>query len=149
MRTVTVAATTFVVRPYTSVDEFRDDVTRLAAEASTRRPHFLLLPELMTTGFCAMQGRGRTNQLWQGVARFTEDVVNLFTELARKYGMHVMGSHLSAEGGKYFNIGYLCTPKGDVRTYRKVHLFPLETELGQTPGEAISVIETEVAKVAF
>ena len=87
----------------------------------------------MTTGFCALQGPGPPDQLWQGVAGFTDDVVGLFSDLARRYGMHVLGSHLTEEGGKHYNVGYLCTPRGDVHRYRKVHLFPIEVELGEPP----------------
>ena len=79
----------------------------------------------MTTGFCALQGPGRPDQPWQGVAGFTGGAVGLFSDLARRYGMHVLGSHL---------VGTLCTPRGDVRPYRNVHLFPIEAELGGPPG---------------
>ncbi|MFP4017514.1 MAG: nitrilase-related carbon-nitrogen hydrolase, partial [Halanaerobiales bacterium] len=88
----------------------------------------------------------------------------IFSELASKYGLYIMsGSGLFPEAirdGKkadqqndqntVYNMAYLFGPDGSLLgRQKKNHLLPMEADWGLSTGEELSVIPTQIGRLAF
>ena len=84
------------------------------------------------------------------IPEFTANYLNLFSEFSIENQKYIVaGSHLVIDKGQEYNTGHIFCPDGEIFTHRKTHLFPLEVQMGVTPGNSLEIFETEKAKVAL
>lgn len=117
---------------------------RLLAQAAAAGADLALLPELWATGYdwpvihaqAAPPGAG----LWADMA-----------DLARAYGLYLVGSIPLAEAGRLYNAAVLFDPAGQtVGVYRKVHLFgPMDEPAHFTPGDELPTFELPWGRTAL
>jgi predicted amidohydrolase len=115
-----------------------EKVRVLAAQAAQRGSHFLVLPELWSTGY-DLEHAGRY------ATKTDEGVFAAVAELARQHGLYILGSCLSLLGeGQYGNTAVLFNPMGQaLGSYSKIHLFRLmEEEQYLTAGDELTLVET-------
>lgn len=94
-------------------------VQELTAEAMRRGSDVVLFPELWSTGYDLENAEQYATSLDEGL--FAE-----LAALARKNTIHVCGSLLSLQDGRYYNTAPLFSPAGKrLGHYSKIHLFRL------------------------
>ncbi|NLI70505.1 MAG: nitrilase [Firmicutes bacterium] len=74
----------------------------------------------------------------------------LYSILAAAYGLYLMaGSFILPDGGNVVNRSFLYGPDGRlIGTQDKVHLMPIETEWGISPGTGFKLFETAAGRIA-
>lgn len=83
-------------------------------------PHVVILPEMFTTGFSmnanklAQPANGRTKQ-WM-------------LDVSKSKGYAICGSYIVSEGTNFYNRFSFVTPKGEIASYNKRHLFTFANE---------------------
>ena len=97
--------------------------SELAAEASKNKAHYLVLPELWSTGYDLANAREHATPIDQGIFAETAN-------LARQYNLGIVGSCLSLQSeNAYGNTAVFFDNHGAMlAAYSKIHLFPLMLE---------------------
>ena len=87
----------------------------------------------------------------QRITEYTEDYINLFTDLAVKYNVNIIGgSHFVEEEGKIYNIAYLFRRDGTIEKQYKLHITPNERKWwGISQGDTVRVFDTDCGKIAI
>ncbi|WP_027091481.1 carbon-nitrogen hydrolase family protein [Cohnella thermotolerans] len=146
-----VSAVQFELRDVEHFGAFEEQVKHYVRNASEYGSKFVLFPEFVTTPLLAIgdtTGRGRpVGEL----ADYTEAYRTLFSGLAQEYGMYIVGgTHVTRAGDKLRNTAFLFAPDGRVFTQDKLHITPTEREeWNVSPGEGVSVFETEYGKIGL
>jgi omega-amidase len=97
-------------------------VQELTAEARRRGSNVVLFPELWPTGYDLENAEQYATSLHEGL--FAE-----LAALARENAIHICGSLLSVQDGRYHNTAPLFSPAGKrLGHYSKIHLFRLMEE---------------------
>jgi len=151
-RTIRVCAAQYLMRPIQTWAEFEQQVTFFAMSADTYHCHFLLMPELFTVQlFTLMSTDLDAKTAAHQLAGFHEDYVALFTRLARRYGLYIIGGTIPTErDGKLYNVAHLFSPSGNVYTQDKLHVTPYERDFWDIqPGESLKIFETPLGRIAI
>lgn len=87
----------------------------------------------------------------QRITEYTEDYISLFTDLAVKYNVNIIGgSHFVEEEGKIYNIAYLFRRDGTIEKQYKLHITPNERKWwGISAGDQVRVFDTDCGKIAI
>jgi predicted amidohydrolase len=102
-----------------------------------------VLPEMWWTGFSYR----RLPELAEG----TPGSLAAVGEVARKYGMIVVGGWPEKDGERIYNTAYVIGPDGAVvGSYRKIHLFsPMKEDVFLSPGESTAVFDTKFGRIGL
>jgi predicted amidohydrolase len=122
-----------------------DTVQQMTAEASRRGSDLVLFPELWASGYDLENSRRYATTIDQGVFAETAD-------LARQYGLHILGSNLSIDDhGRYGNTAALFGPHGKtLGVYSKIHLFgPMEEDKYLAPGDVPELVDSQWGKTGL
>ena len=113
-----------------------EQLARMAADSAAAGAQLLVCPELWSTGY-ALE-RARELACAPGEGTFAE-----MAALARRHGIHVIGSILERDGDAVYNSAACFTPQGELAgLYRKMHLFRLlDEDLWLAPGDAPLCLE--------
>jgi len=141
---VRVASVQFAFKPINSFEDFASNVERLVDQA--KDSDFVVFPETFTLELQYLI----PNNDFTKVYEYTEQYVELFTELSREKGQYIVaGSHPTMKDGKLYNTGYIFCPDGRCFEHSKTHLFPLEPFMGISPSDRVEILETEKARVGL
>jgi predicted amidohydrolase len=85
------------------------------------------------------------------ISEFTKRYLELFTGLAIKYNVNIIGgSHFTHEGERLHNVSYLFRRDGTLAKQYKMHITPNERRWwGVAPGDALEVFDTDRGKIAI
>lgn len=102
-----------------------------------------ILPEMWWAGFSYRQLpslTGRTGESLEAVG-----------DIARRYGMTVVGGWPEREGESIYNTAYVIGSEGDVKgSYRKVHLFrPMKEDRFLSAGDRPVVVELDFGRIGL
>jgi predicted amidohydrolase/GNAT superfamily N-acetyltransferase len=148
-RTVRVAAVQYQMRPITKFEEFAQQVEFFVDTASEYRVDFLLFPEMVTNQLQALVAEPESSATARRLDEFTPRYVDLFTHLAMKYNLHIIGSHLTVEGHKLYNIASLFRRDGSIEKQYKLHISAQEARWwGVAAGDEVRVFDTDRGKIA-
>ncbi|MHA1106822.1 MAG: nitrilase-related carbon-nitrogen hydrolase [Promethearchaeota archaeon] len=144
MEKIHVSCVQFAYKQINTFEDFAENVNNLLND--TKGSQFVVFPETFTLELQYLI----PNYNLKRIPEFTAHYVELFTELSRKNHQYIIaGSHLVIENEKEYNISYLFCPDGKIFKHRKTHLFPLESQMGVTPGDELVIYETEFGKIAI
>ena len=119
------------------------EIEKIVGDVSHSRetaPDLLLLPEL------AVEGYAFTKNRW-GEYSADDTVTNFYSALAANSGIHILAGFAERRGGKWHDSAGCFSPNGDVRIYRKIHLWAEEKNFFH-PGDSISCMDIMGWKVA-
>ncbi|BCJ87662.1 carbon-nitrogen hydrolase family protein [Effusibacillus dendaii] len=148
---IRVSAVQYHLHTIGSFQEFADQVehyVKLAAEFSAE---FVLFPEFMTTQLLSIgDGTGKSLPIHK-LPQFTEQYRSLFTSLAQKTGMHLIGgTHVTEKNGQLYNTAHLFYPDGRIGEQSKLHITPTEVnEWNMATGDSFQVFETAKGTIAL
>ncbi|MFF2887445.1 carbon-nitrogen hydrolase family protein [Paenibacillus sp. NPDC057967] len=147
-----VAAVQYKLADIQSFQQFEEQVTHYVRNASEYGVQFLLFPEFMTTQLLSI-GDDQGEALPIGrLPDFTEDYKRLFADLAKSYGMYIIGgTHVvEVKDGKRRNAAHLFHPDGRIDVQHKIHLTPTEVEeWDMSPGDGVEVFQTPFGTIAM
>jgi predicted amidohydrolase/predicted N-acetyltransferase YhbS len=150
IRRIRVAAVQYQMRPVTSFDDFATQCEFFIDTASEYRMDFLLFPEMVTNQLQALVQAGESSSTARRLDEFTPGYVEFFTRMAMKYNVNIIGSHLTVENGKLWNIATLFRRDGSTDRQFKLHISSAESRWwGVSAGDEVRVFDSDRGKVAI
>ncbi len=148
---IRVCVVQYQMRTIKSFEEFAAQCEFFIDVASDYRCDFVVFPELFTTQLLSLVKPSRPGLAARALAEFTPQYLELFTEMAVKYNVNIVGgSHFVVEQDTLYNISYLFQRDGSIGKQYKIHITPNERKWwGVTPGDLVRVFETDCGPVAI
>jgi predicted amidohydrolase len=146
-----VSAVQYHLHTITSFAKFAAQVEHYIKTAQEFAADFVLFPEFFTTQLMSIgDSRGEALTIRE-LPDFTEQYRELFVDLAKKTGMHIIGgTHVLQRGDRLYNVAHLFYPDGKVVEQAKLHITPTEVaEWNMSRGETVEVFDTEKGKIAI
>ena len=112
---------------------------------------FILFPEIFTTQLLSLIQADNPGAAVRRLSEFTDQYLELFTRLAVKYNVNVIGgSHFTVEDDDLYNIAYLFRRDGTLGKQYKLHITPAERHWwGVKGGNRVEVFDTDRGKIAI
>jgi len=119
--------------------------------ASEYKCDFILFPEIFTTQLLSLVHADTPAAAMRKLSEFTPAYLELFTRLAVKYNVNVIGgSHFTVEDNNLYNIAYLFRRDGTLGKQYKLHVTPAERHWwGVQGGSHVEVFDTDRGKIAI
>lgn len=148
---VRVGVVQYGMRPIRSFEELATQVEFFVDAAGDHKTDFLVFPELFSTQLLSLMPKSRAVEQARRLAPFTPRLLDLFTELAVRYDMNIVGgSHVAEEGDTLYNVAYMFRRNGTLEKQYKLHITPEERRWwGVQPGRSIVVFDTDHGKAAI
>jgi predicted amidohydrolase/ribosomal protein S18 acetylase RimI-like enzyme len=141
----------YQMRRVKDFDDFASQCEYFIDVASDYKCDFILFPEIFTTQLLSFVPAERPGLAVRKLAEFTPQYLKLFTDLAVRYDINVVGgTHFTLEGDSLYNISYLFRRDGTLGKQYKLHITPNEKRWwGVKPGNKLEVLETDKGKIAI
>lgn len=150
---VRLAVVQYAMRPVDSFDAFARQSEFFVDAGADQKADFLVFPELFTTQLMSLQTseRLRASESARALADHTSDYLQLFSSLAVKYNVNIIGgSHFAEEEGRLHNVAYLFRRDGTLDQQPKIHITPDERRWwGVQAGDTLRALDTDRGKVAI
>jgi predicted amidohydrolase len=148
-KSIIAATCCYEIWPVTSVQAVLDKVSDLVTKAQERGVQLLVLPELFSTELAPLT-QASFPESWREVARFSSTFDAHCAALATSANMYLVGgAHIQKAGDKYYNVTTLFHPDGLKSSYKKIHLFPIELEVGISPGSDLPLFDTPMGRIGI
>ncbi|SDN35799.1 Predicted amidohydrolase [Fictibacillus solisalsi] len=148
---IRITAIQYMMKTIKSFDDFATQVEYYTDVAADQGSDFAVFPELLTTQLLSFVEEKSPSQAIRRLTEFTEDYIELFTGLAVRYNVNIIGgSHFVEEDGNIYNVAYLFRRDGTIEKQYKIHITPNERKWwGITPGDKVQVFDTDCGKIAI
>lgn len=148
---VRVCVVQYQMREIKHFREFARQVEYFVDVASDYKSDFVLFPELFTMQLLSFVKAKRPGLAVRKLAEFTPEYLDLFSKLAIKYDINIVGGTLfTLEEGHLYNVSYLFKRNGGIGKQYKLHVTPNEKRWwGVSPGNTIEVFETDKGKISI
>ncbi len=148
---VRICAVQYMMRMIADFEEFEKQCEYFVDVASDYRCDFILFPEIFTTQLLSFLPNERPAAAMRKLSEFTPRYLNLFTSLAVKYNINIIGgSHFTIENENLYNISYLFRRDGTLGKQYKLHITPNEKKWwGVKPGNQLEVFDTDRGKISI
>ncbi|MED4531117.1 bifunctional GNAT family N-acetyltransferase/carbon-nitrogen hydrolase family protein [Metabacillus fastidiosus] len=148
---VRICVVQYMMKQINSFEEFAKQCEYYTDVASDAGSDFAVFPEIFTTQLMSFLEEKVPSQAIQKLTEYTEDYIELFTDLAVKYNINIIGgSHVVAEEGRIYNIAYLFRRDGTIEKQYKIHITPNERKWwGVSAGDTVKVFDTDCGKIAI
>lgn len=149
---VRLAVVQYQVRTLSDFNGFAKQCEFFIDAASTDyRADFILFPELFTTELLSFVEATRPGQAARRLAEFTPQYLDLFTNLALRYNINIIGgSQFVVEDDLLYNISYLFRRDGTLGKQYKMHITPSERQWwGVNPGHRVEVFDTDCGPISI
>lgn len=141
----------YMMKSIDSFEEFARQVEYYVDVAYDFESDFAVFPEIFTAQLMSFLEEKMPAESVRKLSEYTEDYIELFTNLAVKYNVNIIGgSHFVEEDDHIYNIAYLFRRDGTIEKQYKIHVTPNERKWwGIKPGDAIKVFDTDCGKIAI
>jgi len=148
---IRLAVVQYQMRTIRGFEDFAQQCEFFIDTASEYKSDFVVFPELFTTELLSCADQTRPGQAARLLADYTPNYLDLFTEMAVKYDINIVGgSQFVVEDETLYNISYLFRRDGTLGKQYKIHITPSERKWwGVSPGDAVHVFDTDCGKVAI
>ena len=148
---VRICVVQYQMRSIKGFDEFAIQCEYFVDVASGYKSDFVLFPEIFTLQLLSLFPKEEPGSAARKIGSFTEQYLELFSELAIKYNINIIaGSHFTPEGDELYNIAYLFQRSGEIGKQYKLHITPNERKWwGIRPGSSIEVFDTDKGKISI
>ncbi len=139
------------MRPFKDFESLCEQITFFVDAAAGYKSDFVLFPEFFHAPLMAEFNDVTEAEAIRGLAKYTEQLKERFSELAIAYNTNLItGSFPALREGKLFNIGFLCRRDGTVDEYEKLHITPDERKAwGLVGGDSLKVFDTDCGKIGI
>lgn len=148
---VRICAIQYMMKKIDSFNDFTRQIEYYVDVAADFGSDFAVFPELFTTQLMSFLEEKRPDQAVRRLATYTEQYIELFTELAVRYNVNIVGgSHFVEENENIYNVAYLFRRDGTIEKQSKLHATPNERKWwGIAEGNEIRVFDTDCGKIAI
>jgi predicted amidohydrolase/ribosomal protein S18 acetylase RimI-like enzyme len=148
---VRITSIQYEMKKINSFEEFAVQCEYYTDVAAGYESDFAVFPEIFTLQLLSFLPEKSPSIAIRKLTEYTEDYIMLFTDLAVKYNINIIGgSHFVEEEGKVYNISYLFRRDGTIEKQYKIHITPNERKWwGISPGNEIKVFDTDCGKIAI
>jgi predicted amidohydrolase/GNAT superfamily N-acetyltransferase len=139
------------MRLYSDLDELMQQAEFFVDAVSGYRADFALFPEFFHAPLMAEYNHLSEPQAVRELAKYTDQVVKRFAELAISYNINIItGSMPELKDNNLYNVGYLCKRDGGVDRYEKIHVTPDESRVwGLQGGNGLRTFDTDCGKIGI
>jgi predicted amidohydrolase/ribosomal protein S18 acetylase RimI-like enzyme len=148
---VRVCVVQYQLRQIVSFQAFAEQCEYYLDVASEYKCDFIVFPEIFTTQLLSLVKADNPAAAVRKLSDFTSSYLELFTRLALKYNVNVIGgSHFTVEEHDLYNIAYLFRRDGTLGKQYKLHITPAEQHWwGVKGGNRLEVFDTDKGKIAI
>ncbi|CAM3645666.1 bifunctional GNAT family N-acetyltransferase/carbon-nitrogen hydrolase family protein [Mesobacillus zeae] len=149
---VRICVVQYMMRAIRSFEDFAAQVEYFTDVASDAGSDFAVFPEIFTTQLMSFLDERSPSLAIRKLTEFTEQYIELFTDLAVRYNVNIIGgSHfVEEENEEIYNIAYLFRRDGTIEKQYKLHITPNERRWwGISQGNDIRVFDTDCGKIAI
>jgi predicted amidohydrolase len=148
---VRVCAVQYQMRQISGFEEFSQQCEYFVDVASGYRCDFILFPDRFTTQLLTFLKPDLPALAMRTLAEFTPQYLDLFTNLAIKYNINIIGgSQFVVENDSLYVISYLFRRDGTLGKQYKLHITPNENRWwGVAAGDSLEVFDTDKGKIAI
>lgn len=154
MDRIRVATLQYFIRPITSWEQFRDQVTGLVETAKDYKCRLVVFPEYFTIQLLTLGDLTKPiSKQVRDLARFKGQFLELFTGLARAKQIYIVGGTIPSmddgDGERLYNDSFVFSPSGGVGVQGKLHMTRWESEEWfVSPRNKLKIFETEFGRMA-
>jgi predicted amidohydrolase/ribosomal protein S18 acetylase RimI-like enzyme len=150
-RVVRICVVQYQMREIGGFGDFARQCEYFVDVAADYKSDFILFPEIFTLQLLSFTSAERPGLAVRKLAEFTPQYLELFTRLAIKYDINIIGgSHFSVEDGHLYNVSYLFRRDGSIGKQYKMHVTPNERRWwGVEPGKSVEVFDTDKGKISI
>ncbi|HSM17631.1 MAG TPA: carbon-nitrogen hydrolase family protein [Gemmatimonadales bacterium] len=154
MNRIRVASLQYFIRPVLTFEDFQAQVEALIETAADYKCDLLVFPEYFTVQLLTLGNIKRPiMEQIRDLARQVPRYLELFTQLSRQHGIHVVGGTIPVmdDGDdRVFNQCYFFSPNGAVGIQGKLHMTRFEVEDWKiSQRNKLRVFETPFGRVAI
>ncbi|MED4963931.1 GNAT family N-acetyltransferase [Heyndrickxia coagulans] len=148
---VRITAIQYMMKKIDSFDDFVRQVEYYVDVAADFGSDFAVFPEIFTTQLMSYLEEKRPDQAVRRLSGYTDQYIELFTELAVRYNVNIIGgSHFVEEDGGIYNVAFLFRRDGTIERQTKLHITPNERKWwGIAEGNELNVFDTDCGKIAI
>lgn len=148
---VRICVVQYMMKEISSFDEFARQVEYYVDVAADSSSDFAVFPELLTTQLMSFIDEKIPDRAVRELATYTEEYIELFTGLAVKYNVNIIGgSHFVSEDNQIYNVAYLFRRDGTIEKQYKIHATPNERRWwGIAEGNQVGVFDTDCGRIAI
>lgn len=134
-----------------SFEEFARQCEYYVETSAVYESDFVVFPESFTIQLISFLNEKVPSKQVRKVAAYTEEYIRLFSEMAVKHNVNIVGgTHFVEEDDLIYNVAYLFHRNGKIDKQYKLHITPEEKKWwGIQPGDQINVFNTDRGKVAI
>lgn len=139
------------MRLYSGFEDLMEHAEYFVDSLAAYKSDFALFPEYFNAPLMVNYNHLGEAQAIRELAKYTEKIVQKFTELAITYNINIIaGSMPEIKDGLLYNVGYLCRRDGSTERYVKIHATPDETKAwGLQGGTEIKTFDTDCGKIGI
>ncbi len=148
---VRICTVQYMLKKIGSFEDFAHQCEYFIDVGSVNNSDFVVFPETLTIQLLSFLDESVPGRQVQRLTGFTEDYIKLFSRLAVKYNVNIIGgSHFVEEEDSIYNVSYLFRRDGTIDRQLKLHITPAEKKWwGIQPGNELKVFDTDCGKVAI
>ena len=148
---VRICSVQYRIKKIDTFEDFARQCEYYVETSSIYESDFVLFPESFTLQLLSFLEERIPSQQIKRLTDFTEDYIKLFSELAVKHNVNIVGgSHFVMEDNSIYNVSYLFHRSGKIDKQYKLHITPEERRWwGIQPGNEINVFDTDRGKIAI
>ncbi|MGM9949421.1 MAG: GNAT family N-acetyltransferase [Lysinibacillus sp.] len=149
---VRICVVQYMMREIASFDDFAQQCEYFVDVGSDAAADFVVFPEIFTTQLMSFLNEKSPSQAVRRLTEFTPQYIELFTNLAVRYNVNIIGgSHfVEEENEEIYNIAYLFRRDGTIEKQYKIHITPNERRWwGISNGDLVKVFDTDCGRIAI
>ncbi|MBO8171914.1 MAG: bifunctional GNAT family N-acetyltransferase/carbon-nitrogen hydrolase family protein [Bacillaceae bacterium] len=148
---VRISVVQYMLKKIKSFEDFATQCEYFIDASANYRSDFAVFPESFTMQLLSFLEEQIPSKQIKKLAEFTEDYINLFTELAVRYNINIIGgSTFVEEDNSIYNVAYLFRRDGTIARQYKLHITTDEKRWwGIQPGDKLNVFDTDCGKIAI
>ncbi|WP_066388484.1 bifunctional GNAT family N-acetyltransferase/carbon-nitrogen hydrolase family protein [Neobacillus mesonae] len=141
----------YMMKKIESFQDFTRQVEYYVDVAADFESDFAVFPEIFTTQLMSYLEEKRPDRAVRRLATYTDQYIELFTELAVRYNINIVGgSHFVEENGNVYNVAFLFRRNGTIERQYKIHVTHNERKWwGIAEGNELQVFDTDCGKIAI
>lgn len=148
---VRVGAVQWQMRSVKSYEQLLEQIEFFVDTVSDYQSDFILFPEFFNAPLMALSQQTSQTEGIRHLAKYTEQLKNDMSRMAIEYNANIItGSMPLEDGGKLYNVSYLCHRSGHIDEQRKIHITPHEkNDWVIQGGDTVKVFETDAGRVGI
>ncbi|QJD85467.1 bifunctional GNAT family N-acetyltransferase/carbon-nitrogen hydrolase family protein [Cohnella herbarum] len=141
----------YMMKKIDSFDEFATQCEHYVDVASDYKSDFAVFPENFTMQLLSFLDERSPSLAVRKLSTFTSQYMELFSELAVKYNVNIVGgSHFIENNNRIYNVAHLFRRDGTIEQQYKLHISPNERKWwGINGGSELGVFDTDCGKISI